>query len=79
MKNSQKITIEIPTEVAEELLLVARSVGFADKESLLKNYVREVVIAARSDAAAQKAKAEVLTSSNDLDELISKRQSPGEK
>lgn len=74
MKKTETISIELPTEVVVELLGVAKSVGFTDSQSLLKNYVREVILAARSDAAANKAKAEVVASSEDLDVLISQRQ-----
>lgn len=76
MTSFQKITVEIPTEAAKELLAIAKRVGFADCESLLKNYVREVIIAARSDAAAEAAKIDVVAGASDLDALISERQKP---
>lgn len=75
MSQNEKITVQVPVEVASELLIVARSVGFADRESLLKNYIREVILAARSDAAAVAAKLEVVAKSDDLDGLMSERSS----
>ncbi len=75
MSQNEKITVQVSVEVASELLSVARSVGFADRESLLKNYIREVILAARSDVAARQAKLEVVAKSDDLDGLMSERSS----
>lgn len=71
-----KIIIEVTGKIADELLGIAKNVGFKNREELLTNYVREVILAARSDAAAQQAKREVLSQSSDLDPLIPDHRRP---
>lgn len=65
-----KITIEIPDALAKELNIIVETVGLGTPELLLKKYVREVILAARSDAAANQAKQQTLAASSDLDTLI---------
>ncbi len=77
MADTKDIQLKLPPDIAAELLQVAKSVGFKDIESLLKNYVREVIIAARSDAAAQAARANTVASAEDLNVLISPRKEAG--
>ena len=65
-----KITIDIPDTLAKELKIIVDTVGIGTPERLLKNYVREVILAARSDAAANQAKQQAVAASTDLDALI---------
>lgn len=76
MRDQKEIRLTLPAALYVELLSVAKSVGFKDCESLLKNYVREVIIAARSDTAAQVARANTVADADDLNVLISPRKSP---
>lgn len=64
-----KITIDIPDTIADELTIIVDKVGIGSPERLLKNYVREVILAARSDAAANQAKQHAIEASSDLDTL----------
>lgn len=68
-----KINFDLPEPVGRELEKVALQAGFSDLESLFLNYTRELILAARSDAAAQKAKIDVVAASDDLDMLIPKK------
>lgn len=65
-----KYVIEIPDNVARELKLIADNVGFKKVEDMYVNYSREVILAARADAAASKARSEAVSQSTDLDKLI---------
>lgn len=71
-----KVAFDLPEPVVKELEKVARQAGFSDLQSLFRNYTRELILAARSDVAAQKAKIEAITRSEDLDPLIPKKQNP---
>lgn len=68
-----KYVIEIPDNVARELKLIADNVGFKKVEDMYVNYSREVILAARADAAASKARSEAVSQSTDLDKLIPER------
>lgn len=65
-----KISFDLPEPVIKELEKIAKQAGFMDLESLFRNYTRELILAARSDAAAQQAKIEVIARSDDLDSLM---------
>lgn len=64
-----KIQIEIPDSLGKELKIISQRVGFATPEQLMRNYVREVILAARTDAAANMAKQQAVEASTDLDVL----------
>lgn len=64
-----KIQIEIPDSLGKELNIISERVGFGSPEQLLRNYVREVILAARTDAAANMAKQRTVEASADLDVL----------
>ena len=68
-----KVIVNIPSSVAKELKIVMDKVGIKDFESLFLNYCREVLLAARVEAAANKSRKEVLAKSTDLDNLIPER------
>ncbi len=68
-----KYSIEIPDDAAKELKLIAENVGFKKVEDMYINYSREVILAARADAAASKARSEAVSKSTDLDKLIPER------
>lgn len=68
-----KYNVEIPDDLAKELKVIARKVGFTSVVDMYVNYSREVILAARADAAANKARSEVVANSNDLDRLIPQR------
>lgn len=65
-----KLLIEVPNEIGKEFESIAKKAGLASAQSLLTNYVREVILAARSDLAAQKAREIAIETSKDLDNLI---------
>lgn len=68
-----KVTVNLPEPVAKELTSVIKKVGIKDFESLFLNYAREVLLAARVDAAVNKSRDQVLAKSTDLDPLIPER------
>lgn len=68
-----KVSVNLPESVAKELTIVIKKVGIKDFESLFLNYAREVLLAARIEAAANKSRQEVIVKSTDLDILIPER------
>ena len=68
-----KVSVNLPESVAKELTIVIKKVGIKDFESLFLNYAREVLLAARIEAAANKSRQEVIAKSTDLDILIPER------
>lgn len=79
IRKTMKVTVNIPEDNAKELAIVIKKVGIKDYESLFLNYVREVIMAARIEAAANKSRQEVINKSTDLDILIPERKPISQK
>lgn len=68
-KPSNQIVVELTPEVAKELAAIVERLGITSPELLLKNYIREVIIAARIDQATASLRETVARGSSDLDSL----------
>ena len=75
MVNKKIISATITERQFAEFAQIAKKVGFDSPEGLLKNYVREVIIAARTEDATASLKETVLRGSSDLDNLVVERKS----
>lgn len=76
MSESKEIKVKVPAKIAAEFEAVAKQVGFAKSEDLLKTYVREVIVSARVEQATAQLRDTVARGSTDLDELAVERQLP---
>ncbi len=71
-----KLVIDIDAELFAELSAISAKVGFDNVESLIKNYIREVILAGRVEQATSQIRNTVVRGSNDLDNLAVHKQSP---
>lgn len=67
--SSKQLNIKINSNVYKELDIIAKNVGFDNLEMLVRNYLREVALAARSEVATQETRIAIFNNSPDLDHL----------
>ncbi len=65
----KQLVIKINPNVHKELTAIAKGAGFGSLEMLASNYLREVALAARSEAATLETRQAVAQGSTDLDHL----------
>ena len=69
VKANNKLVVELPPAVTDELAAIVQKLGIPSIEALVTNYLREVIIAARIDAATASLRETVARGSSDLDSL----------
>lgn len=65
----KQLVISIYPNVYKELETIAQNAGFENLEMLVRNYLREVALAARSEIATLQTRQKVAKGSTDLDHL----------
>lgn len=69
---SSVITVELTPAIFDELLAITQRLGITSPEVLVKNYIREVIIAARIDQATVPLREAIVRGASDLDPLNTK-------
>lgn len=64
-----KLSIEVTPVIAEELRAITNRLGIKDTETLISNYLREVILASRVDQATLPIRKAIANNSSDLNML----------
>jgi len=64
-----KLSIEVTPVIAEELRAITNRLGIKDTETLISNYLREVILASRVDQATLPIRKAIASNSSDLNML----------
>lgn len=73
--SKSRVSFTMDPKIYNELTLLAQRVGFENLEALLKNYLREVLISARTEVATAQLRDTIIRGSSDLDNLKPKDKS----